>query len=259
LIDIFLDCNNDNAIQSPLLISKLCRVNPESSVPAIKFLGIFIDPQLNFKYHIGTIISKVSKSLFILRSAKNILTFNALKSVYNALIHPHLIYGIQLWSCGNNALINKLYLCQKNALRIINNSTYNAHTEPLFKKCNILPLPLLIDFFHMQFMHLFLNGGLPALLMNMWQFHDQDEDDINNRRALRSHGSLRMPYPSMSSSDRFPLFIIPRKWSNFADVAIKSCNKKNLFSTMLKKHYLNTLASTMVCSRLLCPACHFNT
>jgi hypothetical protein len=62
------------------------------------FLGIFIDPQFNFIYHIGTIISKVSKSLFFLRSAKNILTFNTLKSVYYALIHPHLIYstGIQL-------------------------------------------------------------------------------------------------------------------------------------------------------------------
>jgi Reverse transcriptase (RNA-dependent DNA polymerase) len=40
-LDIFLDFNNDNVNQSPLLISKLCRVTTESSVPAIKFLGIF--------------------------------------------------------------------------------------------------------------------------------------------------------------------------------------------------------------------------
>jgi hypothetical protein len=112
-LDIFLDFINDNVNQSPLLISKLCRVTTDSNVPAIKFLGIFIDPQLNFKYHISTIISKVLKSLFFLHSAKNILTFNALKSVYYALIHPHLVYGIQLWSCGNNTLINKPYLVKK--------------------------------------------------------------------------------------------------------------------------------------------------
>jgi hypothetical protein len=67
-INNFLNFNNDNDIQSPNLITKLERVTSESAVPAIKFLGIFIDPMLNFKYHISKIVSKISKSLFYLRS-----------------------------------------------------------------------------------------------------------------------------------------------------------------------------------------------
>ena len=50
-IKLVLDFNNEDDIQSDALVSCLTRVTVESEVPAIKFLGIFIDPMLNFKFH----------------------------------------------------------------------------------------------------------------------------------------------------------------------------------------------------------------
>jgi hypothetical protein len=255
-INIFLNFNNDNDIQSPNLITKLERVTSESAVPAIKFLGIFIDPMLNFKYHISKIVSKISKSLFYLRSVKNILNFNALKSVYFALIHSNLIYGIHIWSCGNQAAINKLFLSQKTAVRIVTQSSYNAHTEPLFKKCMILPLPYLIEYFQLQFMHSFLNGGLLISFNDKWQFNEEEDE---NRRSLRSQGNLRLPYAKLSSSDRFPYFMLPRKWYNFDNNDIKLYTSKAQFCRKLKEYFISKLSTTFVCSRLLCPACHLNT
>jgi hypothetical protein len=41
---------------------------------------------------------------------------------------------------------------QKDAVRIVTLSPYNSHTEPLFKKLNILPLKQLIMYFKIQFM-----------------------------------------------------------------------------------------------------------
>jgi len=38
----------------------------------------------------------------------------------------------------------KIQKIQKKAMRIMTNSSYNAHTNPLFKKHNILPYELLI-------------------------------------------------------------------------------------------------------------------
>jgi Reverse transcriptase (RNA-dependent DNA polymerase) len=256
-IEIFLDFNNDNDIVDQNLITKLERVSNESTVPAIKFLGVFIDPQLNFKYHISKINSKISKSLFYLKSAKNTLTFNALRSVYYALVHPHLVYGIQLWSCGNTASINKVFLSQKNAIRIVTKSVYNAHTEPLFKKCAILPLPNLIDYFQLQFMHSFLNGGLPISFINMWQFYPNDAEQ-DNRRVLRSQGNLRIPYANMASNDRFPYFVFPRKWADFDCDDIKLCITKPQFCCKLKEYFLSNLSPTVSCGRLLCPTCHLN-
>ena len=42
------------------------------------------------------------------------------------------------------------------AVCILTLSEYNSHTEPLFKKVEILPLPKLIEYFKLQFMHRFV-------------------------------------------------------------------------------------------------------
>jgi hypothetical protein len=81
------------------------------------------------------------------RTVKNILTPNALKSLYYSLIHCHLIYASPIWSICNQQLQNDLFKKQKLAIRAIAGLKYNGHTEPHFKKLEILPIPSLIDFF----------------------------------------------------------------------------------------------------------------
>ena len=166
--NIVLNFNNDNDVQNADLTSNLVRITVDSEVPAIKFLGIYIDPSLNFKYHIDIITSKISKSLYFFRSAKNYLSQKALKSIYFALIHSHLVYGIQVWSCSSQQNLNAIFLKQKNAIRMLNSAKYNAHTEPLFKSCDILPLNSLIEFFQIQFFDNFIIGELPTSFDNYW-------------------------------------------------------------------------------------------
>ena len=100
----------------------------------------------------------------MLRTVKKILPPTSLKMVYYTIFHCHLIYAIQVWSCCTQKLINDLFKLQKSAIRIICNVNYNSHTEPLFKREDILPLPDLISFFKVQFMHRFSqNFLLPPL------------------------------------------------------------------------------------------------
>ena len=94
--------------------------------PHFKFLGVYFDPNLNFKKHISYINSKLSKSLFYLRSTKNFLNQKALKHIYYATFHSNLIYAIHIWSAVPASSYNQLYLKQKAALKIIGNSKYNS-------------------------------------------------------------------------------------------------------------------------------------
>ena len=57
-----------------------------SKVPAFKMLGIYFDENLSFDYHIKQTRNKVSKSIFYLNRAKNILTGKALVIILRA--HP---------------------------------------------------------------------------------------------------------------------------------------------------------------------------
>jgi hypothetical protein len=87
------------------------------------------------------ICTRVSRALYMLRTCKNFLSEKSLKILYYSMVHCHLVYGNQIWGCANGSLITDLYRKQKAAVRIISSSTYRAHTEPIFKQLNILPLP----------------------------------------------------------------------------------------------------------------------
>ena len=70
--DIFIDSNNSNR-NNPNLILKIEKILSHSPLPYICFLGVLIDPNLSFYNHINLIINKLSKALFFMRTAKNIL------------------------------------------------------------------------------------------------------------------------------------------------------------------------------------------
>ena len=61
--------------------------------------------------------------------------------MYNTLILPHLYYGLLLW--GHDS--TRLFKLQKQAIRNITCTKYNAHTDPLHKTLNILKLPDMYD------------------------------------------------------------------------------------------------------------------
>ena len=63
----------------------------------IKYLGIYIDKNLNWAPHIQHINSKISKNLGILFRLRHFLTLNTLKQIYYSLIYPYLHYGIMSW------------------------------------------------------------------------------------------------------------------------------------------------------------------
>ena len=51
--------------------------------------------------------------------------------------------------------------CQKRAVRIINKTKYNAHTQPIFAPLNILPLTELINQQKLHLIHAFIHNYLP--------------------------------------------------------------------------------------------------
>lgn len=172
VIELFINHNNPGSPTDQSLIFPITRILPTSPIPAIKFLGVFFYPDFNFKYHINHISSKISRSLFMLRRSKNILTQNALRSLYYSLVHCHLIYGIQIWTCGTFSNTNCLFTKQKAAIRIVLQKSYNTHTEPLFKSLGILPFSSLSEFFKLQFMQHYVQGLLPISFNNLWITND---------------------------------------------------------------------------------------
>ena len=117
----FLFDSNDAGIDDPdpSLIKSIERITNFSKIPAFKMLGVWFDANLTFDYHTKKVKSKISSVLFSMRKAKNILSNNALKTIYYALVHPHLLYCLPVYSCTSSKNILMLSKKQKDCIRII--------------------------------------------------------------------------------------------------------------------------------------------
>ena len=111
-----------------------------------KSLGVFFDSSLSFIEHIDHVVSKISKNVGIFYKLKNLLPEDSLKNLYYSLVYPYLTYCILIWGGTYRTHLNKILLLQKKVVRIITKSRYLAHTDPLFKKMEILKINELYEF-----------------------------------------------------------------------------------------------------------------
>ena len=100
------------------------------------FLGLKINEHMSWKPHTDALSNKISKYIGVLYRLKRYLPSHILKIIYFSLIQSNMNYALLAWgfNCG------RLKTLQKKAIRIICNSKYNSHTEPLMKKLEILKL-----------------------------------------------------------------------------------------------------------------------
>jgi hypothetical protein len=207
----------------------------------------------NFRFHVKSISAKIANSLYHMRAARNILSQQSVTTLYYSLIHSHLIYAIHVWSCTSPSIVNELYVKQKMLICIIHNSKYNAHTESLFKKSSILPLPSLAEFFKIQFMHQHYFKQLPASFGSTWSTNAERRDDAHHI-ALRNEEDYYVPRSRLNSMDNHPLVYFPKIWNEFPSL-IKSIGNKIIFKIELKKHFLDKLSENYKCNQLLFPHC----
>ena len=256
--DCVLYLNNNNVNENnPSLITPLSRGTSSDKIPAIKYLGVYFDPNLNFKYHISQISKKLSNALFSLRRVKNFLPQSSLKTLYYSLFHCHLTYAIEIWSSCAPSSLKTLHTKQKAAIRTISLSHHNAHTEPLFKSLAILPLPDLITFSKLKFLHSCLFNYSPTLFSNIWcttiehRFATSQPNLVYN---LRNNDDLYVPQSRLKSLSSFPLYILPTLW-NELPIHLRVIPNKSLFKSNLKIFFLTKLDHVIICNRLFCPAC----
>ena len=134
-------------------------------VEEFNFLGIILDQNLNWKSHVHKVSGKIAGVAGTLSRLKKFLPCNILKTIYNALIQPHLNLGVLLW--GKN--IGRVYKLQKWAVRAITSSKYNSHTSPLFKKLKLLRIHELYKINMIKFFFKYKKGLLPAYFNGMFE------------------------------------------------------------------------------------------
>ena len=89
--------------------------NQIDQVDEFNFLGITIDQSVTWASHIRKISLKISRVIGISRKLKHTFPQYILRTIYNSLVHPHLIYGLNLWGFKHK----RITVLQKKAVRIL--------------------------------------------------------------------------------------------------------------------------------------------
>ena len=121
--------------QKNVVIPRLKIANTENdSVDRLNFLGVLLDKQLSWDAHTNVLVGKISRTTGILN------------------------YGILAWGHNNN----RVYKLKKRAVRIISCSKFNAHSEPLLKKLNLLKVENILKLQQLKCYHKLINKQLPG-------------------------------------------------------------------------------------------------
>lgn len=88
-------------------------------VPNYKYLGIYLDQQLNYDKHIGYIKSKISQRHYVLRKIRWSIGFQEAMLIFKSCILPYLDVGDIFYSGANNSRIKSLQVIQNKCLRTI--------------------------------------------------------------------------------------------------------------------------------------------
>ena len=148
-------------------------------VEEFNFLGLTIDTHLKWKKHTNKISNKCSKLTGILNRLKYVFPQYIKCLLYNTLILPHINYCIMAWG------YKRITMIKKKAIRIITASSYISHTEPLFKRLNLLKVDDILTLQELKFYYKYNEGALPIYLQN-WKFIMNVNLHNYNTRKIRT-------------------------------------------------------------------------
>ena len=152
----------------------------------VKFLGIWLDENLDWTFHCNAILKKIKKNKHLLKMGQNYLTQHALKLIYHAHVQSHAQYGLLIWGNQSNArLKNNIQKQLDRSIDIVNKGKY------LLAKTNFLDLSNLIKLENYKLGYKLINDMLPEKLSadmrvdkNNNPLHKQHKYDTRNKNQL---------------------------------------------------------------------------
>ena len=198
-------------------------------ITQFNFLGVILHSHMTWNKHINHISMKIARSIGILYRLRNVYPESVLITIYNTLILPHFHYCLLLW--GSVVKENhSLHLLQKKALRIITNSDYLAHTEPLCKRLRILKISDMFSVALWKFYYKLMNNKLPE----HFSFMKPVLPAVTERYEIRNLS-----------------FHVPAIKHKFAECSLQHClinqlNSENCFALLTDKVSTNSFYSFKV-------------
>lgn len=201
-----------------------CDCIPLERVTAINYLGLTIDNNLRWQDHIETLTNRILKLGYIYRNLRKILKQKTLKTVYFALTHSLISYGIVGWGGCAKTILEKLCLAQRCIVKIIIQKPFDYPTENLYNDFKVFDprqiyIQHILTYFHKNIIH-----------------HQKTQQSRTTRTSITLNYII--PHMKTTFGQRNASFIAPRIY-NTLPMSLKVITSHTLFKTRIKKYIGN--------------------
>ena len=148
-------------------------------VKETKFLGVWLDDEVNWNCHLSKLSAKIKRNVYLLRNHKNTLDCNTLKLIYLAHIQSHINYGLVLWGgMASSEHLNKIRKTLNMCVKILKPKT---EINKSYRDLKILTLDQLIELEHNKLAYKISKGSLPRKIREIIHC------DQNNKSLPKNH------------------------------------------------------------------------
>ena len=84
-----------------------------------KFLGLYIDDELTWKYHLNLVATKISKMTGTMAKARHYLSLKTLQTIYDTMVYPYLTYCNIIWMSTYPTRLKSIFTIQKKIVGIM--------------------------------------------------------------------------------------------------------------------------------------------
>ena len=219
----------------------------------IKYLGMLIDKNLNWNYHVINLCKKLSRANGVLSKLRYNAPLDICLQVYYAIFFSHLTYGCNLWGLTSEENLSKIEILQKKCVRILSFAPFNSHSNERFINLGLIKKRDLISLNQLKLVYDFLNHHLPSDLNSLFK---RSCDAQTTSLSLNSTHNDLLHVPKVKTTtyglDSLK-FQCPKLWNNiFKSGKIQVGNEDNPyiklsdiksrkgFNFALKKYFLHS-------------------
>ena len=140
-------------------------------VTDFKYLGVTLDPNLNFKKHVKKMVKTIKYNLANFRHIRNCLSLDAAKIFMHAMILSHMSYCITCWGQAGETAIKPLESLYKQTLKTLDKKPMHFHHCRVLEKYNLLSFENFRLFSNLCLVYKILNGLAPPPLCDFVYTH----------------------------------------------------------------------------------------
>ena len=170
--------------------------------------------------------TKLARGISMMSKIRYYVDEACLLKMFYSFVQSHINYNVLNWSCAKDSTLLPIQTKLKKAIRVLSFSkTMYDHTEPLFKKYDILSFKNHVTFRKAIFMWKVAHGYMHDTISNLFTVN------------LRNHLKFVLPYTGNEKSKFYFVTTCIKEWNQVPD-SIKILSTLSSFKLQLKNHLL---------------------